>query len=820
MGPTGPQGTIIYHGLGGVVGIDIYDLFSKSPSLGTYGLDYNTKLLWKYQPPWFPATPPSSPYYYFDHDILGVYQVVPGVSVTLFTPRQGDYYLDDATGLIYNYQSGAWLLASNLKGPTGTSGPTGAGSTGPTGATGRTGPYGPTGPTGCTGPLGTGPTGPFGYTGPIGPTGMTGTLFYSLIPLYNGVSFPDYPSLNANIRPSGYYAIVRSDSTLYLSNGNFWVQIPSTAIPYYFHDIEDFFQVAVYVCSPPNGVALFGGRGGDYFIESIESSIYIYNQDINGWQLYSVLRGATGTTGYTGWTGATGSTGAIGTTGATGSSGSTGSTGATGWTGATGTTGWTGWTGATGWTGCTGWTGWTGPTGHTGWTGATGPYGHSGSTGPTGSTGSTGPTGFAGATGWTGATGPTGLTGSTGPTGYYGSTGSTGSTGWTGPTGLFGQTGSTGPTGATGPYGTGATGATGNTGNTGARGPTGATGPTGTIGDTIFTLRVINTANSVTTDTGSLVVYGGIGAGGDICLGTGSNASKIVMGGGNAATFIQTNPPIMGNGVNITYNQFATSSGFNIINPSDGTSRIHIGDNTIQMMSGANNTLASETAYINNTGLYVTRTTDSTDYQSGAAVITGGLGVGGNIHVNGDLIGLNSFTQLFSLACQANLPSTSTNSGTLTVIGGVGISGNTNIGGNCSITGALSKGTGSFLIPHPDPAKPDWMLRHCFVESNTRGDNIYRYQVQTLKGYATISLPSYFKYLNENPQVLISAKNVMGYGYGDVDTDLENVEIHVNYDGLYNVVIIGTRKDPIAKAYWDAEKDEIGGSAPIPPTGQ
>jgi hypothetical protein len=87
----------------------------------------------------------------------------------------GDYYIDNSTGDVYNYDGDTWNQTTNLSGPTGPQGATGVtGPTGPQGATGITGITGPTGPTGVTGT--TGPTGATStVAGPTGPTGVTGT---------------------------------------------------------------------------------------------------------------------------------------------------------------------------------------------------------------------------------------------------------------------------------------------------------------------------------------------------------------------------------------------------------------------------------------------------------------------------------------------------------------------------------------------------------------------------------------------------------------------------------------------------------------------
>jgi len=69
--------------------------------------------------------------------------------------------------------------------------------------------------------------------------------------------------------------------------------------------------------------------------------------------------------------------------------------------------------------------------------------------------------------------------------------------------------------------------------------------------------------------------------------------------------------------------------------------------------------------------------------------------------------------------------------------------------GNVSITGSLSKGSGSFKIGHPlDPANK--YLYHSFVESPDMM-NVYNGNVVTnQRGVATVTLPDYFEALNQD----------------------------------------------------------------------
>jgi hypothetical protein len=137
----------------------------------------------------------------------------------------------------------------------------------------------------------------------------------------------------------------------------------------------------------------------------------------------------------------------------------------------------------------------------------------------------------------------------------------------------------------------------------------------------------------------------------------------------------------------------------------------------------------------------------------------------------------------------------------------VDLNGNTKVTGNLEVTGSLTKGSGSFDIPHPDKSKPKGTrLRHYFVESPTSGDNIYRFKVKVENGTATVQLPDYFKHLNASPQAWISPVDVLGVASAKVN--LTRVEIKATVDGTYNLLVIGTRKDPIAKKYWNKYKVE------------
>jgi hypothetical protein len=120
--------------------------------------------------------------------------------------------------------------------------------------------------------------------------------------------------------------------------------------------------------------------------------------------------------------------------------------------------------------------------------------------------------------------------------------------------------------------------------------------------------------------------------------------------------------------------------------------------------------------------------------------------------------------------------------------------------GALDVSGTLSKGAGSFKIKHPNPEKTG-ELYHSFVESPTAGDNLYRYQVDITGSYHEIELPEYYQHLNKDDMVWVNPVKHFGKAYGDVNSEQTKIEIHVDSPGVYNVLLIGTRKDEVAQKF-------------------
>ena len=132
---------------------------------------------------------------------------------------------------------------------------------------------------------------------------------------------------------------------------------------------------------------------------------------------------------------------------------------------------------------------------------------------------------------------------------------------------------------------------------------------------------------------------------------------------------------------------------------------------------------------------------------------------------------------------------------------------------NVVVSGSLSKGSGSFVIPHPDPVKKEkgYKLKHCFVESPTAGDNIYRFEcvANTDKQVVSIELPDYYNYLNHNTDLWINGIEHFGNAFGKINEEGTKLLITCEKAGKYKVLCIGTRKDEIAVKHWETGHEYI-----------
>ena len=149
-----------------------------------------------------------------------------------------------------------------------------------------------------------------------------------------------------------------------------------------------------------------------------------------------------------------------------------------------------------------------------------------------------------------------------------------------------------------------------------------------------------------------------------------------------------------------------------------------------------------------------------------------------------------------------------------------GVLGTSGLGPNkWKIPGSFTvNGTKNFEIPHPKPEKSaTHVIRHGAVESPTPGDTLYRWKIQATKenDLVTIDLPDYFIYLNKDVQIFVTPQGHFGNGYGVLNRETEQLEIHCQFEGEYNVLVIGTRNDDhqsVQEWYIKGVEREIGES--------
>lgn len=123
--------------------------------------------------------------------------------------------------------------------------------------------------------------------------------------------------------------------------------------------------------------------------------------------------------------------------------------------------------------------------------------------------------------------------------------------------------------------------------------------------------------------------------------------------------------------------------------------------------------------------------------------------------------------------------------------------------GNVSISGALSKGSGSFKIDHPLPAKTaTHHLVHSFVES-PQADNIYRGKIDLVDGSATVNIDTAagmtegtYVLLNTNTQCFTSNESGWTAVKGSVSGNTLTITAQDNTcTDTISWMIVGERQD-------------------------
>ncbi len=138
------------------------------------------------------------------------------------------------------------------------------------------------------------------------------------------------------------------------------------------------------------------------------------------------------------------------------------------------------------------------------------------------------------------------------------------------------------------------------------------------------------------------------------------------------------------------------------------------------------------------------------------------------------------------------------------------------VSGDFTITGSLSKGSGSFKIDHP--IKPDTHhLVHSFIEG-PQADNIYRGRVTLVDGAATVNLDESgrmtegtFIALNSNVQCFMTNEDGWTAVRGRVDGNILTIEAQDEIcKDTVSWLVIGERRDQhMIDADWTDESGRI-----------
>ena len=109
------------------------------------------------------------------------------------------------------------------------------------------------------------------------------------------------------------------------------------------------------------------------------------------------------------------------------------------------------------------------------------------------------------------------------------------------------------------------------------------------------------------------------------------------------------------------------------------------------------------------------------------------------------------------------------------------------------VAGSFAATSKSFDIPHPDPGKPGWRLRHACIETPSCGGVQYKYQLECLKGANEFPLPTYIQHLATNLMCWVSPHRVHATAWAEV----LGSTLHVNCSkaGTFNVLCFGDRCD-------------------------
>ena len=229
---------------------------------------------------------------------------------------------------------------------------------------------------------------------------------------------------------------------------------------------------------------------------------------------------------------------------------------------------------------------------------------------------------------------------------------------------------------------------------------------------------------------------------------------------------------------------------------------------TIGFIGGANGIISSHNGKLAiraESGLVLSSQGNSAD----VVISSGDTAFGGDIQAPGVYVGATNTSYDFYNNGTSYFNGAVTIDDTFTQTGG----GASSFSGNLTITGALSKGSGSFKIEHP--VKPDThYLYHSFVESPLT-DLIYRGKAKLVGGKALINIDKHFGMTEGTFEALVDDKQAFTTNEdswdavrGKVEGNELNIECqNKDFNGYVSWLVIGDRKDKhIMEVDWTDDK--------------
>jgi hypothetical protein len=243
---------------------------------------------------------------------------------------------------------------------------------------------------------------------------------------------------------------------------------------------------------------------------------------------------------------------------------------------------------------------------------------------------------------------------------------------------------------------------------------TNTNGATFTGGTVANAVNITSSTVSTSTTTGALTITGGVGIGGALYV---------------RGTIYQNGVPV-GSGGSLTAQYFGTPLGtVTTLNFATGTTATLIGTTlTIQISTSSGGGVAFNGGTVTNT-VNITSSTVSISTNTGALTITGGVGIGGALFVGNTATIVSTAT------------STSTNTGALQVAGGVGIGGNVYAAGNIDAESFTILGSPAAIITSAGGLRPVYTTSTLYVaqiEPRFYG----QYNINNLKSNLLISANS------------------------------------------------------------------------------